>query len=417
MNRIINDSNWSYEYDTYGQLTKAYRGETKECKYEYDIAGNRTKKVLKDGLISNTWTYEYDDMKRITKINNPNSSISNYYYNLPDHQSIHAMLGPTKIVNKIGDTVQNTTIYEYNPLAFPKSIASFDGDNNPIGSVTMEYDPVGNRTKMGDRSFYYYDGLPISEFREGNPTITTDDVLLNYTFYGTNPLLMQVNPVPGVSNIPFSNELFYTDHLGSVIGTTDDPTLNLPLKSRTGYLPFGEIESSQGTSFNPLKYAGTYYEPTSSSYASPPVDQMYSMGTRLYDSSIGRFPSADIWGPANLTDPWAIHSYHYCGNDPVNNIDPFGMKESCLDKQNKLFQYRDLLINAQKTMADAIKQSNKSQWGAIYRCAGGALTFLGNLFISAFYPIAASALLKTFGFFLAACILRAVCRFRKFRRV
>lgn len=133
------------------------------------------------------------------------------------------------------------------------------------------------------------------------------------------------SPIPGVSNQGTYTELFYLNHNESVVGTTDDPLLNQPLKTKNGYYPYGTIEYSEGTSYNPLKFAGNYYEPTPNSYESPPVDQMYSMGTRMYDPTTCRFLTGDIWGPDILTDPWTIHSYHYCKNDPVNRIDPWGL--------------------------------------------------------------------------------------------
>ncbi len=329
MNKISNDTNWSYEYDIFGQLTNAERG-NKELTFEYDSGGNRTKYIIRDGQNSETYLYEYDDMNRLTKTTYPDASTDEYFYCLPN-TSINALNGPVKIEKKINDTIQATTVFEYNPLEFPKNISTYDSNDDLTSSTSMFYDAEGNRVSIGDRSFYYYKGLPISEFREGEEGTTNDDVLLNYLYYNTVPLLMEVNPVSGVSNIPSKNELFYNDKLGSVIGTIDDPNLNNPLKTKNEYYPFGEIEYSSGSSFNSLKFSGAYYEPTSKSFDSPPVDQLYSTGTRLYDSSKGRYLCSDQWGPGVLTDPWTLHSYHYCKNDPVNLKDPWGTdpKVSC----------------------------------------------------------------------------------------
>lgn len=155
------------------------------------------------------------------------------------------------------------------------------------------------------------------------------------------------SPIPGVSNQGTYTELFYLNHNESVVGTTDDPLLNQPLKTKNGYYPYGTIEYSEGTSYNPLKFAGSYYEPTPNSYESPPVDQMYSMGTRMYDTTTCRFLTADIWGPGVLSDPWTLHSYHYCKNDPVNRVDPWGLnptKKTCNELACDLEREADEMI-------------------------------------------------------------------------
>ncbi|HXK70667.1 MAG TPA: RHS repeat-associated core domain-containing protein [Caldisericia bacterium] len=331
MHRITSDTRWFYEYDTYGQLTKAYRGD-KVCTYEYDIGGNMTRKTLTDPTGTYAYHYEYDEMNRVTEVTNPDSSTSEYFYNLPEYPDINAMLGPTKIKNFAPNgELQNEIHIEYSPLNFPKNIKVYDQAGNIIDFTDIAYDVEGRRIGMGDRSFYYEGEHLISEFREGDTNDPTDNLLLNYTYYATAPILMQVNPIPGISGEGLYSELFYNDYIGSVVGTTDDPLLNEPLKAKNGYYPYGTIEHSEGISYNPLKFAGSYYEPTPISYESPPVDEMYSMGTRMYDSTTCRFLTADIWGPGILSDPWTIHSYHYCKNDPVNKIDPMGLvsKEKC----------------------------------------------------------------------------------------
>ena len=48
---------------------------------------------------------------------------------------------------------------------------------------------------------------------------------------------------------------------------------------------------------------------------------------RTYDSKLGRFTQVDPIGmaAASLAAPQTLNMYSYCGNDPVNYIDPMGL--------------------------------------------------------------------------------------------
>jgi RHS repeat-associated protein len=76
------------------------------------------------------------------------------------------------------------------------------------------------------------------------------------------------------------------------------------------YYPFGDSLNFTGTVKNDVKYTGQSY-----------VEgiEAYDYNARYYDPELGRFYSRDPMGSA-ATSPYA-----YCGNDPVNFIDPSGM--------------------------------------------------------------------------------------------
>ena len=50
---------------------------------------------------------------------------------------------------------------------------------------------------------------------------------------------------------------------------------------------------------------------------------MEYINSRYYDSSTSRFLTQDSYS-GNLYDPWTQHLYSYCGNNPVNMVDPTG---------------------------------------------------------------------------------------------
>ena len=64
---------------------------------------------------------------------------------------------------------------------------------------------------------------------------------------------------------------------------------------------------------NPLRYRGYYYD----------IDScFYYLQSRYYDPQIGRFINADEQIPTN--DLSSLSLFAYCGNDPVNRLDPKG---------------------------------------------------------------------------------------------
>jgi RHS repeat-associated protein len=76
------------------------------------------------------------------------------------------------------------------------------------------------------------------------------------------------------------------------------------------YYPFGDSLSFTGTVKNDVKYTGQRYAEGI---------EAYDYNARYYDPEIGRFYSRDPLGSA------ASSPYAYCGNDPVNMVDPSRM--------------------------------------------------------------------------------------------
>jgi RHS repeat-associated protein len=80
------------------------------------------------------------------------------------------------------------------------------------------------------------------------------------------------------------------------------------------YDPDGNTTNTTGTSTDPLKYAGGYQAPAG----------LYHYGQRYYDPADARWTQQD---PLDQTgDLVEGNAYAYAGADPINKIDPLGMR-------------------------------------------------------------------------------------------
>jgi RHS repeat-associated protein len=109
-----------------------------------------------------------------------------------------------------------------------------------------------------------------------------------------------------------AEKYFYLhDRLGSVrkVVNTDHTAVAMYT-----YSPFGELIYDYGDYDQPLRFTAQYYDEEIS---------QYHLRARTYDPHLSRFTSRDpILG--KFEEPLTLHKYLYCGNDPVNRIDPTG---------------------------------------------------------------------------------------------
>ena len=78
-----------------------------------------------------------------------------------------------------------------------------------------------------------------------------------------------------------------------------------------------ETDSTKNNGFkNDVKFTGAVHDMSSG---------LYYMNARFYNPNTGRFLSQDSYS-GNAYEPWTQHLYSYCGNNPINFIDPTGHK-------------------------------------------------------------------------------------------
>ena len=113
------------------------------------------------------------------------------------------------------------------------------------------------------------------------------------------------------------------------------------------YYPFGGLFAST-SSVQPYKYNGKELDTTKGL-------NLYDYGARMYDPTLGRFTTMDPMAEKY----YSVSPYAYCGNNPVNYIDPTGgLISPIYDEEGKLLGTDDEGLQGQ---AIIMKEKNFSQ--------------------------------------------------------
>ncbi len=365
------NSKITYSYDKLNRLETVEDNKGNITKYSYDSVGNRKSVEYPNGSKTE---YEYDTLNRLVKLTNKKSTgeiISSYSYDL----------GPsgnrTKVTEHTGRTVDyvyddtykllsetikdssGTKVIEYTYDAFGNRLTKTDDGvttvyeydkNNRLtsdGTYTYSYDNNGNtlsKTSATDSETYSYDYE--NRLVEVKKTSAAETSYVKY-LYNANGVKVGMDANGKISkylvdiNRDYSMIIEETDEDGSIIvkyvygddlisqeregavsyyhydGTGSTRALTDTDENITDtydYDAFGNIISKTGTTINEFLFTGEQYDFNTG---------FYNLRARWYNPYIGRFLSADKYS-GTMYDPRTLHKYTYCGNDPVNNIDPSG---------------------------------------------------------------------------------------------
>jgi RHS repeat-associated protein len=136
-----------------------------------------------------------------------------------------------------------------------------------------------------------------------------------------------VSPTPVLALVANKLEFWHTDHLGSVVATTDWAR---NVTARYAYDPYGKRRQTNGGS-DPANYLqadwnGATNNGTDRGFTGHDhLDDIgiVHMNGRLFDPKLGRFMQADPF----INQPMDLQSfdrYGYCAGDPLNCVDPSG---------------------------------------------------------------------------------------------
>ena len=221
---------------------------------------------------------------------------------------------------------------------------SYTGDTNFVNGASTSneytYDQNGNMTKDSNKGIanitynllslpqvvtfsdgstitytYTYDGKKLRTVHVIGSTTTTTDYCGNVIY--ENGTAKRLLTDEGYVDLTTSTPTYYyylTDHQGNnraVISAVGSSVLET-----NHYYPFGGLFSTS-TNVQPYKYNGKELDNKKGL-------NLYDYGARHYDAALGRFTTIDPLGEVN----YGQSSFAYCGNNPINRIDPTGMLAS-----------------------------------------------------------------------------------------
>jgi RHS repeat-associated protein len=263
----------SYIYDTLYQLTSAAHpaGQQPSESYTYDAGNNRTASHL-------SGTYSYNAANRLTA----------------DSQFDYAYDANGNLTTKTERATGKVTSYSY------------DSENQltridlPAGaSVTYKYDGLGRRIEKnvsGTVTRYVYDGQNVLAEYAADGSVTAR--------YMHGPEIDELLAVAHGSTL----SLVDADATGSVRRIVTGASVS----ASYDYDSFGRIVAQTGSALSSYYFQGREFDQESG---------LYYYRARYYDPQVGRFITEDPIGFSGSTN-----FYQFVGNNPVNALDPLGLK-------------------------------------------------------------------------------------------
>ncbi|MDG5815419.1 RHS repeat-associated core domain-containing protein [Chitinispirillales bacterium ANBcel5] len=266
---------YHYNYDLDGQLTEVYRNGSLYSSYGYDSNGNRISYTGPRGNQTGT----YDNQDRMLSY-----GANSYMYT-----------DNGELLQKTN--TEGTTHYNYDVLGNLLSVTLPDG-------TVIEYITDGRNRRIGRKvngslvsGYLYQDQLnPVAELDASGNVISA-------FVYGT-----KINVPDYIIKAGIKYRII-SDHLGSVRLVVNAQTGEVA--QRIDYDEFGYVLLDSNPGFQPFGFAGGLYDYRTG---------LVRFGARDYDAEAGRWTAKDpirfSGGDGNL--------FRYCGNDPLNYIDPNG---------------------------------------------------------------------------------------------
>lgn len=308
----------SYTYDVRGYITKVYKDANNYSEYRYDGFGQLIRENYKWNGISFTMEYFYD-----------------VGGNFDEKIKYEFAAGDTE-----PSTLIKATNYTYGDTAWKDKMTTYDG-------VYVTYDEIGNPLTDGEWTYtwtqgrklatmaksgtsvsykYNSDGIRTEKTVDGVKTVynvvgdkvtweKTGTANPNYYLYDASGMLWAIQYHNGSS---YATYFYVRNAQGDIIKLIDKDGV---VKVTYDYDAWGNLLRTDGDfattlgEANPYRYRGYRYDEETG---------LYSLSSRYYDPTTGRFINADavIGTPGDLTGE---NMFAYCRNNPVMKTDSTGM--------------------------------------------------------------------------------------------
>lgn len=331
---LANRATTSYTYDDANRLLSVIASGSEPISYTYDNVGNRLTKTGTDGEHS----YTYDSLYRLSTATLPDEA---YTYDRVGNRLTNQDHNDWTYNTNNQFTHYNSTDFTYDNNGNTISKTTTDGTttyawdyenrlttiNHQLSTINCSYDPFGKRlskTVDGVTIYYLYDNEDIIAEYDNAGTLTRSYI----HGQGIDEPLVMTNAATS------TNYYYLSDGLGSITEIQDSTGTTV---EKYRYDSFG----------NPTILAADATELTESAISNPYMftarewdteTQLYYYRARYYDPGVGRFLSEDpILKPfkynnkfgnfvfALQNNPQIFNAYQYIQNNPVNDIDPYGL--------------------------------------------------------------------------------------------
>jgi RHS repeat-associated protein len=304
----------TYAYDAASRLTRVSDGAS-TVELQYDTAGRRRRLRLPGGIDAD---YAYDAAWRLTQLTyrRGDDTVATLAYTHDDlgrRVEAAGSLAPTALPEAVDSAIYDAA---NRPQRFGAWSLSFDSNGNlttltgPDGTRVYRWDAGGRLVAVAtaaDSVSFTYDALGRRIRRDASARTTTfgydgGDVVEDVADDGTLAYLRGASP----------DELFtvgaasvLVDGAGSLMRLVD---VESTPAAAAAYEPFGR---ASGPSVSRYGFTGRERE----------EDDLYYYRARYYHARLGRFISED---PLGLLA--GVNGYVYALNDPVNQVDPTGLR-------------------------------------------------------------------------------------------
>jgi len=221
------------------------------------------------------------------------------------------------IRNSSGDGGENCGWVDFVQWTQPSPVQNPENWN----TITYEYDPSGRRIEKdvdGYKTTYVYDGGNVIAEYDGNNNLTRKYI------HGA-----RVDELVCMIDVVDSNAVYYYhyDALGSVVALSDSAGDSCQSYE---YSVYGQVAASDPNFIaNPYMFTGRRFDYETG---------LYYYRARYYNPYIGRFLQTDPVGYGG-----GINWYAYCGNNPLNFMDPSGLRKVTDEELGYLYKIRDSL--------------------------------------------------------------------------